>query len=222
MNLAESSPARVRVNEIFYSVQGESTWCGRPCVFVRLTGCNLRCRWCDTAYAFYEGRQMPVSSVIAAVADYGCELVEITGGEPLLQKGVHALISALLEIGYTVMLETSGERDISGVDPRVIRIVDIKCPGSGESARNRWSNLAHLGVHDEVKFVLTDRRDYEWARAVIERERLPSRVNAVLMSPAFGELEAVALAHWILQDRLPVRMQLQMHKYIWPPNTRGV
>jgi 7-carboxy-7-deazaguanine synthase len=213
---------RLRINEIFFTIQGESTWAGRPCVFVRLTGCNLRCVWCDTEYAFREGRQMPIAEIVEQVRAYGCDLVEITGGEPMLQKGIYALFAALLDAGLTVMLETSGERDLSRVDPRVIKIMDLKCPGSGESERNRWSNLDALSARDEVKFVLTDRRDYEWAREAIERHRIAARVNAVLMSPAFGLLEPLNLAEWILADRLPVRMQLQMHKHIWPPSMRGV
>jgi 7-carboxy-7-deazaguanine synthase len=221
---AASSPEmpRVRVNEIFLSIQGESTRAGLPCVFVRLTGCNLRCTWCDTAYAFYEGHQMNVADVAAKVDSLGCSLVEITGGEPLLQQGVHSLIATLLERDHDVMIETSGERDISTLDPRVIRIVDLKCPGSGESARNRWSNLEELTPRDEVKFVLCDRRDYEWARDAILAHRLGDRVNAVLLSPVFGQLEPSDLAAWILADRLPVRMQLQMHKHIWSPTARGV
>lgn len=213
---------RLRINEIFFSIQGESTWAGCPCVFVRLTGCNLRCVWCDTEYAFREGRQKPIAEIVEQVRAYGCDLVEITGGEPMLQKGIYALFAALLDAGLTVMLETSGERDLSRVDPRVIKIMDLKCPGSGESERNRWSNLDALSARDEVKFVLTDRRDYEWAREAIERHRIAARVNAVLMSPAFGLLEPRNLAEWILADRLPVRMQLQMHKHIWPPSMRGV
>jgi 7-carboxy-7-deazaguanine synthase len=214
--------ARVRVNEIFYSIQGESTWAGYPCVFVRLTGCNLRCAWCDTEYAFHEGRQMEIDEVAAEVESFRCGLVEITGGEPLLQQGIHPLIDLLLGRGYAVMIETSGERDISVLDPRVVRIMDVKCPASGESERNRWSNLEHLTTRDEVKFVVADRRDYEWAREVIRTHRLAERVNAVLLSPVFGNLVPADLAAWILSDRLPVRMQLQMHKHVWSPTTRGV
>jgi 7-carboxy-7-deazaguanine synthase len=214
--------ARVRVNEIFHSIQGESTWAGNPCVFVRLTGCNLRCTWCDTAYAFYEGAQMEIAAVIDQVCSYGCKLVEITGGEPMLQKGVHALIEALLQEEFEVLIETSGERDISALDPRVIRIMDLKCPDSGESVRNRWTNIEHLHPRDEVKFVIASRRDYVWARDLITEHRLADRVNAILLSPAFGTIEPSALATWILEDHLPARMQLQMHKYIWDPATRGV
>jgi 7-carboxy-7-deazaguanine synthase len=214
--------ARVRVNEIFHSIQGESTWAGRPCVFVRLTGCNLRCTWCDTAYAFYEGVQMEIPAVMDRVRAYGCKLVELTGGEPLLQKDIHALIEALLAEEYDVLIETSGEQDIGCVDSRVIRIMDLKCPDSGEVERNRWANIEHLNMRDEVKFVIASRRDYEWARGVIAEYRLEARVNAILMSPAFGLIEPVVLANWILEDRLSARMQLQMHKYIWAPDQRGV
>ena len=213
---------RLHINELFVSIQGESTHAGRPCVFVRLTGCNLRCTWCDTEYAFHDGRQMEVGEIVAQVRGYGCHLVEVTGGEPLLQKAVYALFDALLEQGCTVMVETSGERDVSLVDPRVIKIMDLKCPGSGESERNRWSNIEWLTPHDEVKFVIADRTDYEWARSVTRDHNLADRVNAVLMSPVFGALEPARLAAWILEDRLPVRMQLQIHKFIWSPTTRGV
>ncbi len=213
---------RLHINEIFYSIQGESTYAGRPCVFVRLTGCNLRCRWCDTEYAFYEGRRMTIDEVAAAVAGYGCKLVEITGGEPLLQEGVYPLIDSLFSTGHTVMVETSGAVDVSRLDPRAIKIMDVKCPGSGECDRNLWSNFEHLGARDEIKFVIADRADYEWAREIIRKRCGSLRIGAILMSPAFGELDPVVLAGWILEDRLPARLQLQLHKYIWPPNTRGV
>ena len=213
---------RLHINEIFYSIQGESTHAGRPCVFVRLTGCNLRCRWCDTEYAFYEGRRMTTAEVASIVAGHACKLVEITGGEPLLQEGVYPLMDALLESGHTVMVETSGATDVSKLDSRVIKIMDLKCPGSGECDRNLWSNLDHLRAHDEIKFVLADRKDYEWARDTIKERAIGGRVNAILMSPVFGELEPADLAKWILEDRIPARLQLQMHKQIWPPNTRGV
>ncbi len=191
-------------------------------MFVRLTGCNLRCAWCDTEYAFYDGRQIEVRDIADQVRRYRCDLVEVTGGEPLLQKGIYALFDALLAQGYTVMVETSGERDLSRVDPRVIKIMDLKCPGSGESHRNRWSNLEWLTPRDEIKFVLADRSDYEWARGVTRDYDLAARVNAVLMSPVFGGLEPAQLAAWILEDRLPVRMQLQLHKFLWSPTARGV
>jgi 7-carboxy-7-deazaguanine synthase len=189
---------------------------------VRLTGCNLRCNYCDTEYAFYDGRKMTVPEILTQLDGFGCNLVEITGGEPLLQDGVHQLIASLLAGGRTVMIETSGASDVSRLNPRVIKIMDLKCPGSGEASRNLWSNLEHLTARDEVKFVLSDRADYEWAREVIQRYNLPSRVNAVLMSCVFDRLPRVDLAQWILEDRLPVRFQLQMHKHIWPPDTRGV
>ena len=212
----------ILVNEIFYSIQGESTHAGRPCVFVRLTGCNLRCTWCDTEYAFYEGRKLTVAEVGERVLDYHCDLVEITGGEPLLQPGIYPLIDRLLAAGKTVMVETSGASDVSRLDPRVIKIMDLKCPGSGEVARNLWSNLDHLTPRDEIKFVISDRADYEWARAVILDRALAPRVNAILMSCTFDGLAPAILAAWILEDRLPARLQLQLHKYVWPPGTRGV
>jgi 7-carboxy-7-deazaguanine synthase len=213
---------RLRVNEIFFSIQGESTWAGCPCVFVRLTGCNLRCHWCDTEYAFYEGRHLAVSEIVERVRGYGCNLVEVTGGEPLLQKDVHHLFELLLDGGFTVLVETSGERDLSGVDARVIKILDLKCPSSGECARNRLTNLQYLSKRDEVKFVIANRHDFDWACQTLNQHQLHRRLRAVLMSPVFGTLASVDLANWILQERLPVRMQLQLHKYIWPPDTRGV
>jgi len=212
----------ILVNEIFYSVQGESTHAGRPCVFVRLTGCNLRCSWCDTEYAFYEGRKMTVAEVGERVLDYRCDLVEITGGEPLLQPGVYPLMDRLLAAGKTVMVETSGASDVGRLDPRVIKIMDLKCPGSGEAGRNLWSNLDHLTPRDEIKFVVSDRADYEWARAVILERDLASRVHAILLSCTFDGLAPASLAAWILEDRLPARLQLQLHKYVWPPQMRGV
>ena len=210
------------VNEIFHSIQGESTYAGRPCVFVRLTGCDLRCRWCDTAYAFHEGRKMSVDEVVADVEARGCPVVEVTGGEPLLQADVYPLMQRLLDAGKTVLIETGGHRSIAQVPPGVIRIVDVKCPGSGESGKNDWSNLAHLAPKDEVKFVIADRADYEFAREVAQREKLADRVNAVLFSPVHGELNPRLLSEWVIADHLPVRVQLQVHKYIWSPDTRGV
>ena len=213
---------RLHINEIFYSIQGESTHAGRPCVFVRLTGCNLRCRWCDTEYAFYEGHKLTIAEVAAIVTGHQCNLVEITGGEPLLQEGIYPLADALLKSQHTVMIETSGAVDVSRLDPRVIKIMDLKCPGSGECNRNLWSNLGHLSARDEVKFVLADRADYDWARDTIHARNLEGRVNALLMSPVFGVLDPAELAQWILEDRIPVRLQIQIHKHIWPPDTRGV
>lgn len=210
------------VNEIFHSIQGESTHVGEPCVFVRLTACDLRCAWCDTTYAFHEGRRMSVDEVVAAVDRYDCPLVEITGGEPLLQPEVHPLMARLLESGKTVLIETGGHRPIDTIPPGVVRIMDVKCPGSGESDKTDWANLGRLTAQDQVKFVIADRRDYEFARDVVRAESLPGRVAAVLFSPVHGILPARALAEWILADRLAVRLQLQAHKFIWPPDTRGV
>ena len=210
------------VNEIFYSIQGESTYAGRPCVFVRLTACDLRCTWCDTAYAFDEGRKQTVDDVLAEVERHGCPLVEITGGEPLLQEDVYELMERLLSQGRTVMLETGGHRPIDRVPRDVVKIVDVKCPGSGESARNDWHNLERLSPHDEVKFVVKDRADYEFARDVIRRRDLASRCAAILVSPVHGEIDAKLVSEWMLADHLPARLQLQLHKFIWPPFTRGV
>jgi len=210
------------INEIFHSIQGESTHAGRPCVFVRLTACDLRCSWCDTPYAFDEGRKMSIDEVVASVEQHGCPLVEITGGEPLLQEDVYALMSRLGEAGKTVMLETGGHRSIARVPRDVLKIVDIKCPGSGEADKNDWTNLDALAPHDEVKFVIKDRRDYEFARDVIARHNLAARTGAVLMSPVHGVLEPRLLSEWMLTDRLPGRLQVQLHKYIWTPTTRGV
>ncbi len=210
------------INEIFHSIQGESTQTGRPCVFVRLTACDLRCSWCDTTYAFTEGTKMSIDDVIGRVAQFGCELVEITGGEPLLQRDVYPLMEQLLAAGRTVMVETGGHLSIKDVPAPVIRIMDVKCPGSGESQKNYWENLELLTPKDEVKFVIRDKADYEFAREVTERHRLIERTAAVLFSPVHGVLPAKELAEWILEDRLAVRLQLQAHKYIWDAQTRGV
>ena len=210
------------VNEIFYSIQGESTRAGCRCVFVRLTACDLRCSWCDTAYAFHEGRKRSLDEVLAEVEQYDCQLVEITGGEPLLQDEVYPLMERLLASGRTVMLETGGHRPIARLPRAVVKILDVKCPGSGESDRNDWSNLDALAPHDEVKFVVSDRADYEFSRGVIARYDLPSRAAAVLMSPVHGELDPRVLSEWMLEDHVPARLQLQLHKFIWPPLTRGV
>ena len=210
------------VNEIFYSIQGESTRAGRPCVFVRLTACDLRCSWCDTPYAFAEGTKRSVEDVLAEVDRYDCPLVEITGGEPLLQDEVYPLMEQLLARGRTVMLETGGHRPIGRVPRDVVKIVDVKCPASGESDKNEWPNLDALAPHDEVKFVVNDRADYEFARDVVRRYDLPVRCAAVLMSPVHGVLEPRLLSEWILEDRLPARLQVQLHKFIWSPDKRGV
>ena len=210
------------VNEIYHSIQGESTWAGRPCVFVRLTFCDLRCNYCDTDYAFYEGKKQTLKEVADAVATFGCPLVEITGGEPLLQKNVLPLMSILADAGHIVLLETSGAHDISKVDPRVHRIMDLKTPGSGEGEKNLWSNIDHLTLRDEVKFVMGSRDDYEWSRDKVQRYSLPSRCHAVLFSPIFGRIDPREIVEWILADKLDVRFQLQMHKFIWSPTQRGV
>jgi len=210
------------VNEIFHSIQGESSYAGRPCVFVRLTACDLRCSWCDTPYAFHEGRKMSVDEVVSVVDGHGCSLVEITGGEPLLQEDVYPLMERLLAGGRTVMLETGGHHPIARVPAAVVKIVDIKCPGSGESDKNDWSNLDRLAPHDEVKFVIQDRTDYDFARKVIATRDLAARAASVLLSPVHGVLDPKTLSEWMLADRLPARLQLQLHKYIWSPSTRGV
>ena len=210
------------VNEIFYSIQGESTFAGRPCVFVRLTACDLRCSWCDTAYAFHEGQKRPLDQVLASVESYACPLVEVTGGEPLLQEDVYPLMDALIERGRTVLLETGGHRSTARVPEAVVTILDVKCPGSGEAHRNDWSNLERLRSHDQVKFVVRDRADYEFARDVLARHTLGARAAAVLLSPVHGVLDPRQLSEWVLADRLPVRIQLQLHKYIWDPTSRGV
>jgi 7-carboxy-7-deazaguanine synthase len=214
--------AMLTINEIFHSIQGESTHAGRPCVFVRLTACDLRCTWCDTPYAFREGQKMTVDAVVDRVEQYGCPLVEVTGGEPLLQPDVYPLMERLLADGRTVMLETGGHLSVGGVPRGVIRIIDVKCPGSGESDRTHWPNLDALQPIDEVKFVIRDRTDYEFARAVAARYTLTDRCAAVLFSPVHGVLEAKDLAAWILADALTVRLQLQVHKYIWGADARGV
>ena len=210
------------INEIYHSIQGESTWAGQPCVFVRLTFCDLRCNYCDTEYAFYEGKKQTLDEIAAAVAAFQCPLVEITGGEPLLQKNVLSLMTMLADAGHTVLLETSGAHDIAGVDPRVHRIMDLKTPGSGESARNLFSNIELLTQRDEVKFVIGSREDYEWSRERVERFALPQRCRAVLFSPIFGRIDPREIVDWILEDKLAVRFQLQMHKFIWTPAVRGV
>ena len=210
------------INEIFYSIQGESTYAGRPCVFVRLTACDLRCSWCDTSYAFHEGHKQSLDEVLAGVDRFGCGLVEVTGGEPLLQDEVYPLMQSLLERGRTVLLETGGHRSTARVPEAVVTILDVKCPGSGEAHRNDWSNLDRLRAHDEVKFVVKDRADYDYARDVIVRHDLVARAAALHISPVHGVLDSRTLSEWVLADRLPARVQLQLHKFIWAPDTRGV
>ncbi|HNA26092.1 MAG TPA: 7-carboxy-7-deazaguanine synthase QueE [Nitrospira sp.] len=211
----------LKVTEIFHSIQGESTHAGRPCVFVRLTGCPLRCTWCDTAYAFYGGRDLTENDVIEQVRAFGCPLVEVTGGEPLSQPEACSLLARLCDEGFEVLLETSGAIDTAGVDRRVRVVLDVKCPGSGMVERMHWPNLERLASQDEVKFVIKDRGDYEWARDLIRRRDLTARCT-VLVSPVFGETDPRQLAEWVLADRLPVRFQLQLHKHVWAPDMRGV
>lgn len=217
----------LRITEIFHSIQGESTWAGSPCTFVRLTGCPLRCVWCDTAYSFEGGEKKSLQEIHQEVDRFGCPVVEITGGEPLIHPNAVLLTQELLDRDYTVLVETSGSVDVSPLDTRAHKIMDLKCPGSGEEGKNLWSNLAHLTSRDEVKFVLKDRDDYEWARAAIRNRGLDMRLaqgelKALLFSPVWGDLDLRKLAEWILEDALPVRLQIQLHKLIWDPKTRGV
>ena len=210
------------INEIFYSIQGESDETGRPCVFVRLTGCDLRCVWCDTPYAFHNGRKLDVDEVVDEVAQHQCGVVEITGGEPLLQEDVYPLMDRLLASGATVLLETGGHVSVDRVPSAVVKVMDVKCPGSGESDRNAWDNLSLLTDRDQVKFVIADRVDYEFARDVVRRHTLATRCRAVLFSPVHDVLPPATLAAWVLDDRLPVRLQIQLHKHLWGAETRGV
>ena len=211
----------MRVTEIFHSIQGESTFAGLPCVFVRVTGCPLRCSWCDTAYAFHDGDEMSLDQIISRVRAFGSRLVEITGGEPLHDPEAFELITRLLDAGFAVLVETSGAINIEPVDPRAVIIMDLKCPGSGMADRNLWSNLERLKPGDQVKFVLKDREDYVWARDVLTRTRVHER-QVVLFSPVFGELDPKRLAEWMLEDHVSARLQLQLHKLIWDPAARGV
>jgi len=215
------------ITEIFHSIQGESTWAGAPCTFVRLTGCPLRCVWCDTEYAFHGGERMTLGEIVARVREVGTPLVEVTGGEPLAQANAFPLVRMLLDDGFSVLVETSGAFDVAPLDPRAHKIMDLKCPGSGECARNLWANLSHLTERDEIKFVVKDREDYEWTRTVIAERGLDRRVadgslGALLVSPVWGEVNLEALAGWILEDRLPVRFQMQLHKLVWGPARTGV
>ncbi|MFC1660053.1 radical SAM protein [Gemmatimonadota bacterium] len=217
----------LRVTEIFHSIQGESTWAGLPCTFIRLTGCPLRCVWCDTEYAFHGGEKILIEEILTRVAEIGTTLVEVTGGEPLIQTNAFRLTEELLDGGYTVLVETSGAVDVAPLDSRAHKIMDLKCPGSGEVQRNVWSNLDHLTNRDEVKFVVQDRADYEWARTVIREHRLDQRVRdgqlkALLFSPVWGKTGLLSLAEWILADALPARLQAQLHKLIWGAETPGV
>ncbi|MBK9306810.1 MAG: 7-carboxy-7-deazaguanine synthase QueE [Nitrospira sp.] len=211
----------MRITEIFHSVQGESTFAGMPCVFVRLTGCPLRCTWCDTDYAFFGGSELSLDEVLGKIRSFGCSLVEVTGGEPLSQTETTTLLHRLCQEGFTVLLETSGALDTARVDPSVRIILDVKCPGSGMTERMHWPNVDRLRPQDEAKFVIQDEIDYDWAKRMLDRFRLTERCP-VLFSPVFGTLDPRALSEWVLADRLPVRLQLQLHKYIWAPDMRGV
>lgn len=209
----------MRITEVYQSVQGESTYAGLPCVFVRTTGCDLRCSWCDSEFTFTGGTMMTLDQIMEEVEKYECKLVELTGGEPLLQPEIYELATRLADSGRTVLIETGGHRDISGLDPRVIRIMDLKCPASGECERNLWSNLEHLRPDDEVKFVIADRADYEWTLKTIREHELEDRVK-LLISTAFGMIAAEKVVAWMLEDKLRGRFQLQLHKYIWQPDER--
>ena len=211
----------IKINEIYLSVQGESTHTGLPCIFIRLTGCNLRCSWCDTAYAFHEGKNMSIDEILQKVANFGIHLVEITGGEPLMQDNVYTLMRRLIKKGYKVMLETGGSISLERVPKEVIKIMDLKCPGSGEQEKNNLDNLKLLVPHDEVKFVILDKKDYEWSRDIIKRYKI-NETARILISPVFDKLELKEIVKWILKDRLPVRLQTQLHKIIWDKNTIGV
>ena len=212
---------RLLINEIFHSIQGESTWSGRPCTFVRLTGCPLRCVWCDTEYAFHGGERQTLDEIVDAVRSIGTSLVQITGGEPLAHPNAYLLTERLLDEGFTVLVETSGAFDVAPLDRRAHRIMDLKCPGSGESDKNLWENLPQLKPNDEVKFVLGSRRDYEWAKEQLDRWDLVSR-HTVLFSSVWGQLDSRELAEWVLQDGLQVRLQVQLHKILWSNEVRGV
>jgi len=213
----------LRVNEIFYSIQGESTFAGFPCVFIRMTGCNLRCTYCDTTYAYEEGDDIPLHSILTTVKKFACNLIEVTGGEPLIQDETPDLISALIKNGYTVLLETNGSHDISIVDTRCTRIVDIKCPSSGMNNNNYWKNLDYITPDDQLKFVIAHRQDYLYAKKVLDKPAIKRRKKLLInFSPVFNEIDLKDLAGWILADNLPVRLQIQLHKYIWGEHTKGV
>lgn len=212
----------LKLNEVFYSIQGESTKAGLPCVFVRLTYCNIRCIYCDTEYAFYEGVDRSIDDIINEVKSFDCKLVEITGGEPLVQENVHILIKKLCDLGYQVMIETGGSLPIDTIDKRVKIIMDLKTPYSKMDKKNNYENIKYLKPTDEVKFVIGSREDFDWAKSILNEYNLLNKVEQVLFSPVFEKIENIDLAKWILDDKLNVRFQLQMHKYIWHPETRGV
>ena len=217
----------LRVTELFHSIQGESTWAGYPCTFIRLTGCPLRCTWCDTEYSFYGGEKKTLDELVAKCDEIGTRLVEITGGEPLIHRNAFVLTRMLLDRGYMVLVETSGAVDVAPLDPRAHKIMDLKCPGSGEESRNLWSNLEHLTERDEIKFVIKDRTDYEWARDVVRNRGLADmkqagKLREILFSPVWDSIEFQEMAQWVLDDHLPVRYQIQLHKVIWGANVPGV
>jgi len=212
----------MKVNEIFYSIQGESTYAGLPFAFIRLTGCNLRCTYCDTTYAFYEGSEIAIPEIIARIENFPTKYALVTGGEPMLQKSVHELFRELLRRGYTVLVETGGQMPLADVDPKVHKIVDFKCPSSGMETHNLYENVRSLTPIDEVKFVAGDRNDFDWSCDLVRRYDLISRVSAVLFSPVFSKLSHADIADWVLKCGLPVRLQLQLHKMIWPDIHRGV
>ena len=216
-----SESKMLKVNEIYLSVQGESSYTGLPCVFIRLTGCNLRCIWCDTAYAFYEGKSMSIDEIVGKVKNFGVKLIEITGGEPLMQENVYPLMNGLIEKGFQVLLETGGSLSLEKVPRDIIKIMDIKCPGSGEHKNNNLDNLKFLETKDEVKFVILNRHDYEWSRDLIHKYKI-HEIAHILISPVYDKLELKEIVKWILEDKLPVRLQTQLHKAIWDENTIGV
>lgn len=211
----------MKVNEIFHSIQGETTYAGMVCSFIRLTGCNLRCSYCDTTYAYYEGVEMTPKDILRRVAEFGTSLVMITGGEPLLSPELNQLVDSLARHNYHILVETNGSLDIGRIDERAVRIVDIKCPSSRMSEFIYWDNLNKLNPNDQVKFVIGDRDDYQWAKEIVTRNRLAEKLP-VLVSPVFGKMEPRMLANWIIDDNLKVRFQLQLHKYIWGRDQRGV
>jgi 7-carboxy-7-deazaguanine synthase len=217
----------LRVTEIFHSIQGESTWAGYPCTFIRLTGCPLRCVWCDTEYSFFGGEKVTLDELMDRVREIGTNVVEITGGEPLIHRNAFVLAQRLLDEGYTVLVETSGAVDVAPLDPRAHKIMDLKCPGSGEVERNLWTNLDHLTERDEIKLVISNRADYEWARDVVLNRGLAQRkregtLREILFSPVWDSVDFKELADWVLEDHLPVRYQIQLHKVIWGANVHGV
>jgi 7-carboxy-7-deazaguanine synthase len=208
---------KLRVTEIFYSIQGESTWSGSPCVFIRLTGCNLRCTYCDTEYSFYGGKEMTISEILQEIQQYKCKLVELTGGEPLLQENSYPLVDSLVDNSYKVLIETSGSIPLDRLNPKAVKIVDIKTPSSHMTKHNHWPNLDHLNTQDEVKFVIENRADYEWSKQVNTQYGLNTRCKEVLFSPSHGKLAPKDLSNWICEDGLPVKIQLQLHKYLQMP-----